>query len=221
MRRYNTCRFPGLAISNAKIIIYFSNKIYGSDFIKRNGTRKLLWFENTKMPIVGKKLLRQSYSKRRHFFTERIANVWTHCLLMLTFPHCPGLNNLLSKSIFHSLCSVISYNHLVRFRLQYIFYIFMPSVLWCCWLGGRKGIRPVKNGVVGCWHGYLSGARCRLAYGPADATATHCLLLQWYPDWFYLSGTSSQDSPGKRAVKWVCVCVCVCVFKVSINFTKD
>jgi len=30
---------------------------------------------------------------------------------------------------------------------------------------------------VGCWHGYLSGARCRLAYGPADASATHCLLL--------------------------------------------
>jgi len=29
-----------------------------------------------------------------------------------------------------------------------------------------------------CWRGYLSGARCRLAYGPADATATHCLLLQ-------------------------------------------
>ena len=21
----------------------------------------------------------------------------------------------------------------------------MPSVLWCCWLGGRKGSRPVKN----------------------------------------------------------------------------
>jgi len=25
---------------------------------------------------------------------------------------------------------------------------------------------------------YLSGARCRLAYGPADATATQCLLFQ-------------------------------------------
>jgi len=25
---------------------------------------------------------------------------------------------------------------------------------------------------------WLSGARCRLAYGPADATATHCRLLQ-------------------------------------------
>ena len=56
--------------------------------------------------------------------------------------------------------------------------VLVPSVLWRCWLGGRKGIRPVKNRVVGCWHGYLSGARCRLAYGPADATVTHCLLLQ-------------------------------------------
>ena len=54
----------------------------------------------------------------------------------------------------------------------------MPSVLWRCWLGGRKGIRPVKNWVVGCWRGYLSGARCRLAYSPVDFTATHCLLLQ-------------------------------------------
>jgi len=49
----------------------------------------------------------------------------------------------------------------------------VPSVLWRCWLGGRKGIRPVKNWVVGCWYGYLSGVRCRLAYSPADATATH------------------------------------------------
>ena len=55
---------------------------------------------------------------------------------------------------------------------------FLPSVLWRCWLGGRKGIRPVKKLSGGCWCGYLSGARCRLAYGPADATATQCLLLQ-------------------------------------------
>ena len=67
--------------------------------------------------------------------------------------------------------------YLKRFPLHCKF-MFLPSVLWRCWLGGRKGIRPVKNRVVGCWHFYLSGARCRLAYGPADATATHCLLLQ-------------------------------------------
>jgi len=30
------CRFPGLAISSAKILIYFSNKIYGSNFIKQH-----------------------------------------------------------------------------------------------------------------------------------------------------------------------------------------
>ena len=29
----------------------------------------------------------------------------------------------------------------------------VPSVLWHCWLGGRKGIRPVKNWAVGCWCG--------------------------------------------------------------------
>ena len=27
--------------------------------------------------------------------------------------------------------------------------------------------------------------------GPADATATHCLLLQQNPDWFYLFGSGS------------------------------
>jgi len=68
--------------------------------------------------------------------------------------------------------SEVQHNH-NEYKIQ-----LYKSVLWRCWLGGRKGIRPVKNWVVGCWHGYLSGARCRLAYGPADSTATHCLLLQ-------------------------------------------
>jgi len=31
------------------------------------------------------------------------------------------------------------------------------AVLWCCWLGSRKGIQPAKNWVVGYWCGYLSG----------------------------------------------------------------
>jgi len=30
-----------------------------------------------------------------------------------------------------------------------------PSVLWRCWLGVRKGIRPVKIWLMSCWHGYL------------------------------------------------------------------
>ena len=30
-----------------------------------------------------------------------------------------------------------------------------PSVLWRCWLGVRKGIRPVKIWLMRCWQGYL------------------------------------------------------------------
>jgi len=55
--------------------------------------------------------------------------------------------------------------------------VIMPSVLWHCWL--VEGRHPAcKNWVVRCWHGYLFEARCKwFAYGPADATTTHHLLL--------------------------------------------
>jgi len=42
---------------------------------------------------------------------------------------------------------------------------------------GNPACKKLSGGVL-AWRGCLSGARCRLAYGPADATATHCLLLQ-------------------------------------------
>ena len=46
-------------------------------------------------------------------------------------------------------------------------------------LVGRQEGHPVckklSGGVLAL---YLSGDRCRLAYGPADAIAAHCLLLQ-------------------------------------------
>ena len=50
----------------------------------------------------------------------------------------------------------------------------LPSVLWYCWLGIRKSIWPVKIWVMRCWHGYLSGARCKwFAY---DLAHTTCLI---------------------------------------------
>ena len=54
------------------------------------------------------------------------------------------------------------------------------SSITCVLEVGRQEGQPAcrKLSVVGCWRSYLPGARCRLAYGPADATATHCLLLQ-------------------------------------------
>ena len=73
---------------------------------------------------------------------------------------------------------VVNVTFTTTYNNHHFMAIIMPSVLWHCWLGGRKDIQPVKNWLVGCWHGYLSGARCRLSYGSADAIATHCLLLQ-------------------------------------------
>jgi len=52
--------------------------------------------------------------------------------------------------------AIPSPRHLLRHLNPDWFYLFLPSVLWRCWLGGRKGIRPVKNfewcstGVVIC-----------------------------------------------------------------------
>ena len=88
-------------------------------------------------------------------------------------------------------------------------------MLWRYWLGSRKGIRPVKNWVVGYWRGYLPAARYRLAFGPADATAAHCLLLHasvisrsvlpfWYrltqlvPDKGVLNGCGDIGTTGPR-----------------------
>ena len=83
----------------------------------------------------------------------------------------------------------------------------VPSVLWRRWLGGRKGIRPVKNRVVGCWCGYLPGARCRLAYiaqlMPLPLTVSCFSKIQIG---FIFLVPAHLGSPGKRAVKQVCVC---------------
>ena len=37
------CRFPGLAISSAKILLYFSNKMYASNFIKQHSETVMVW----------------------------------------------------------------------------------------------------------------------------------------------------------------------------------
>jgi len=72
-------------------------------------------------------------------------------------------------------------------------------------LGGRKGIRPVKNWEVGCWCGCLSGARCRLAYGPADATSTHLSCFSKIQIGFTFLVPAHLGSPGKRAIKRACI----------------
>jgi len=58
------CRFPELAISNAKILIYFLNK-NNAEAILSNSSRKLLLFEITKML---KKKYYVIYDNLRHTF---------------------------------------------------------------------------------------------------------------------------------------------------------
>jgi len=75
--------------------------------------------------------------------------------------------------------------------------------------------------VLGCWHGYLSGVRCRFAYGPADATASHYLLLQEIQIvlGFTFLVPAHLGSPGQNAESHkAVVVVAVVVFRVqSIN----
>ena len=87
----------------------------------------------------------------------------------------------------------------------------MPSVLWRCWLGGRKGVRLVKNME---WWG--AGMVICLEWGANDLHMVqlmplppHHLLLQQNPEWFILLVPAYPGCPGKKAVKRLCVCVCV------------
>jgi len=53
-------------------------------------------------------------------------------------------------------------------------YAFIALMLLVGWQEGHLACKKLSGGVLS----WLTGARCRFAYGPADATATHCLLLQ-------------------------------------------
>ena len=103
-------------------------------------------------------------------------------------------NSLDSSTSQRSLLTCLSYRKL------------MPSVLWRCWLGGRKGIWPVKTWAVGCWHGYLSGARCSWCHCHSLSLASVKSRLV-SPFWYRLTWVVPDKGPLNR-----CVCVCVCVF---------
>ena len=82
------------------------------------------------------------------------------------------------------------------------------SVLWRCWLGGRKSIRPVKNWVEGCWCGYLSGARCRLAYDQLPLPLTVSRFSEIQIGFTFLV-PAHLGSPGQRPLNG-CVCIRAC-----------
>ena len=84
----------------------------------------------------------------------------------------------------------------------------LPTVLWRCWLGSRKGIRPVKKlewwgtGMVICleWDADLHMAQ--LMRLPLTVSCYSKIQIG-----FTFLVPAHPGSPGKRAVKRVCVCV--------------
>ena len=58
-----------------------------------------------------------------------------------------------------------------------------PSVqLWHCWLGDRKGIRPVKNCVFVCWWWWLGAQKCPPVIWTSQVNWSN---LARYPHWHY------------------------------------
>ena len=88
----------------------------------------------------------------------------------------------------------------------YLLYLDIYSPLQCFdavgWAAGRA------SGLSGgCWHGYLSGARCRLVYSqrmPLPLTVSCFSKIQIG---FTFLVPAHLGSTGKRAIKRVCVCM--------------
>jgi len=76
-------------------------------------------------------------------------------------------------------------------RCHPILYYTLPSVLWCCWFGGRKGIRPVKNlsGGVLAWLSVWS--EMQTCIWPSWCHCHSLSLVSVKSRLVYLSGTGS------------------------------
>jgi len=99
------------------------------------------------------------------------------------------------------------------------------SVLWRCWLGSRKGIRPVKNCVVGCWRGCLGwGADLPIAQQMPLPLTISCpsksrLVLTFLVLPFcYLLTRVVPDKFQKSSKTVVCVCVLLLLILNMLNF---
>jgi len=121
------------------------------------------------------------------------------------WPNDWNVGNLFSttcRSEWQVCCSQWFFNVCIKFlcfafsayiRLQ----CFSPSVLWRCWLGGRKGIHPVKTewldvGVVICLGRSADLHMAQQMPLPLTITISCSIKSRLIlPSWFYLSGTGS------------------------------
>ena len=98
---------------------------------------------------------------------------------------------------------------------------FLPSVLWRCWLGGRKGIRLVKTewwgaGVVICPD---QGADLHMAQLMPVPLTVFCFTKIQIG--FTFRVLAHLGSPGERAVDRVCVCATPLIWRTGIDFCSS
>jgi len=129
------------------------------------------------------------------------SNIFLYVKMLITTSHNWPDNNVVECTL----------RILSRFHspLYYIFHI-KHSLLWCCWLGGKKSMQPVKtewwgDGMVVCLeHGtdlYIWPSWCHchsLSLASVKCRLVFTFLVPAYP-----------GSSGKRAIKRVYVCMYV------------
>jgi len=94
-------------------------------------------------------------------------------------------------------------------------------VLLRCWLGGRKGIRPVKTewwgaGVVICLEQSADLHVAQLMPLPLTVSCYSKIQIG-----FTFQVPAHPGSPGKRAVKRVCVCVFIIIVIFVYQYQVD
>ena len=72
------------------------------------------------------------------------------CLLTDRFHYGTFLSSLLWPHRFFFAFSILV-TRLLTFLFHCLAVLFFPSVLWHCWFGNRKDIRPIKSWMLVCW----------------------------------------------------------------------
>ena len=115
-----------------------------------------------------------------------------------------------------SLCNW-RYLKTVSLYIQSLIY-YLPSVLWHCWLGDRKGIRPVKKLSGGMLAWLCVWVKVQTCIWPSwchchSLSPAHAVNL----DWFYLPGFTflvpahrvvpDKTQESRKTVVYACICV--------------
>jgi len=150
-------------------------------------------------------------SAHKYFFGNRICDIWNSLPSSVVeassldcFKRLLNQIDLLQFAVLLWLCACIfcfwSYvSDYLPFKCAVICSLNYASLLWYCWLGGRKGIRPVK-----IW-GDGGGRHCLVLMGWRPDGWSVCLPLLIFPcimkSRSSLLAPAHPGGPGKRAVK--------------------